>query len=58
MSYGHGSVKVCDYTNGRVLGQVLLVKQTKTTNLNDLRAKTHYPLAWLDANTLLAGNLE
>ena len=58
ISYGHGCIKVCDYANGKMLGQLMLVKQPKNTNMNDLRTKTYYPLAWMDANTLLAGNLE
>ena len=57
-SYGHGAIKVYDYTNGKILGQMPLVKQSKATNLNDPRCKTYYPLAWIDANTLLTGNLE
>ncbi|CAF1167616.1 unnamed protein product [Rotaria sordida] len=58
ISYGHGSIKVCDYTNGKILGQLMLVKQSKNTNMNDPRCKTYYPLAWMDANTLLTGNID
>ncbi|CAF0792052.1 unnamed protein product [Adineta ricciae] len=58
ISYGHGCIKVCDYTNGKMLGQLMLVRQPKNTNMNDLRTKTYYPLAWMDADTLLAGNLD
>jgi hypothetical protein len=58
ISYGHGCIKVCDYINGKILGQLMLVKQSKNTNINDSRSKTYYPLAWIDANTLLTGNLE
>lgn len=58
ISYAHGCIKVCDYTNGKILGQLMLVKPTKNTNINDPRSKTYYPLIWLDANTLLTGNLE
>lgn len=36
----------------------MLVKQSKNTNINDSRSKIYYPLAWIDANTLLTGNLE
>jgi hypothetical protein len=41
-----------------MLGQLMLVKQAKNTTMNDPRCKTYYPLAWMDANTLLTGNLE
>jgi hypothetical protein len=41
-----------------MLGQLMLVKQAKPTTMNDPRCKTYYPLAWMDANTLLTGNLE
>ncbi|CAF1161460.1 unnamed protein product [Adineta steineri] len=59
ISYGHGCIKVCDYTNGKILGQLMLVKQTKNMIMNnDSRCKTYYPLAWIDANTLLTGNLD
>ncbi len=58
ISYGHGCIKVCDYINGKILGQLMLVKQSKNTNINDSRSKIYYPLAWIDANTLLTGNLE
>lgn len=58
ISYGHGTIKVCDYTNGKMVGQLMLVKQSKNTNTADLRCKTYYPLAWMDANTLLTGNTE
>jgi hypothetical protein len=58
ISFGHGAIKVCDYTNGKILGQLPLVKQSKATNLNDPRCKAYYPLTWIDANTLLTGNLE
>ena len=58
ISYGHGYIKVCDYTNGKILGQLMLVKQSKTTNLNDPRCKSYYPLTWMNANTLLTGNIE
>lgn len=36
----------------------MLIKPTKTMNTNDPRSKTYYPLAWIDENTLLTGNLE
>ncbi|CAF3763564.1 unnamed protein product [Rotaria socialis] len=58
ISYGHGSIKVYDYTNGKALGQLLMVKQSKTATANDPRSKTYYPLAWMDANTLLTGNID
>ena len=58
ISYGHGCIKVCDYINGKVLGQLMLMKPSKNNNLSDPRCKTYYPLAWLDVNTLLTGNLE
>ncbi|CAF4873882.1 unnamed protein product [Rotaria sp. Silwood1] len=58
ISYGHGSIKVCDYISGKILGQLMLVKQSKNMNINDSRCKTYYPLAWIDANTLLTGNMD
>jgi 6-phosphogluconolactonase (cycloisomerase 2 family) len=58
ISYGNGCIKVCDYTNGKILGQLMLIKQAKNINTNDPRCKTYYPLAWIDSNTLLTGNIE
>ena len=58
LSYGHGFIRVCDYITGKILSQLMLVKQSKAMNLNDPRCKTYYPLIWIDANTLLTGNLE
>jgi len=36
----------------------MLIKQSKNININDPRCKTYYPLAWIDSNTLLTGNIE
>jgi len=58
ISYAHGFIRVCDYITGKVIGQMPMVKQSKSINATDPRCKTYYPLIWLDANTLLTGNLD